>query len=151
MRDRENRLIGKLRKYLSEFFTARCAEYGIQDIALWQDGYTGIVSGLTHYPGCIIIVDGRTITDAFTARYDVLVYVGITCGDPAALEATGRIWQDILEDAIRSDWSLGGTCLQVLNGAQLRPGVTGDVYTAGIKFTCEVDVGGFVYDNDEES
>lgn len=150
MRDRESTFVSALQAYLKAFFTAKATEQQIDDIVLWQDGYAGVASGLTHYPGCLVIIDGRTIVDAFTARYDVLVYVGITGGDPASLEATGRVWQDILEDAIRSDWSLGGSCLQVLNGAQLRPGWTNNVYTAGIKFTCEVDVGGFVYGNDEE-
>ena len=60
------------------------------------------------------------------------------------------LWQDILEDAIRSDWTLGGTCLQVLDGAEIRPGCTNDVYTAGIRFRCEVDLGGYVYGNTEE-
>lgn len=149
MRDRESRFISALETYLKGFFTQKTAEQGIEDIVLWQNGYAGVISGLTHYPGCIIIIDGRSLTDAYTARYDVLVYVGITSGDPATLEATGRVWQDILEDAIRSDWSLGGTCLQVINGAQIRPGWTDNIYTAGISFTCEVDVGGFVYGNEE--
>ena len=148
MRDRESTFISALQTYLKGFFTAKTEEEHIEDIVLWQNGYAGVASGLTHYPGCLIIVDGKTITDAFTARYDVLVYVGITGGDPESLEATGRLWQDILEDAIRSDWSLGGACLQVINGAQIRPGWTNNVYTAGIKFTCEVDVGGFVYGNE---
>ena len=149
MRDRESVFISALQSYLKGFFTAKATEQHIDDIVLWQNGYAGVISGLTHYPGCIIIIDGRTITDAFTARYDVLVYVGITSGDPVSLEATGRVWQDILEDAIRSDWSLGGSCLQVINGAQIRPGWTDNIYTAGISFTCEVDVGGFVYGNEE--
>ena len=148
MRDRESTFISALQTYFKGFFTAKAEEEHIEDIVLWQNGYAGVASGLTHYPGCLIIVDGKTITDAFTARYDVLVYVGITGGDPESLEATGRLWQDILEDAIRSDWSLGGACLQVANGAQIRPGWTNNVYTAGIKFTCEVDVGGFVYGNE---
>ena len=148
MRDRESTFISALQTYLKGFFTAKTEEEHIEDIVLWQNGYAGVASGLTHYPGCLIIVDGKTITDAFTARYDVLVYVGMTGGDPESLEATGRLWQDILEDAIRSDWSLGGTCLQVINGAQIKPGWTNNIYTAGIKFTCEVDVGGFVYGNE---
>lgn len=148
MRNREQVFIDSLQTYLASFFTEKAEQYGLDDIVLWQNGYAGVASGLTHYPGCLVMVDGRTVTDAFTARFDVLVYVGITCGDLDTLETQGRLWQDILEDAIRSDWSLGGSCLQVLNGAQIRPGCTGDVYTAGIKFTCEVDVGGFVYGNE---
>ena len=147
MRNRETVFIKKLQDYLKAFFTARTAQLEIEDIVLWQDGYAGIISGLTHYPGCIVLVDGRTITGAYTARYDVIVYVGVTGGDPTALETLGRTWQDILEDAIRSDWSLGGACLQVLDSAQIRPGYTSNIYTAGLKFTCEVDTGGFVYGN----
>lgn len=146
MRNRESIFIGNLQSYLKSFFSQRAAEENIEDIKLWQDGYAGIISGLTHYPGCIVIVDGRTITGAFTARYEVLVYVGVSNADPTTLETTGRIWQDILEDAIRNDWTLGGACLQVLDGVRIRPGATGDVYTAGMSFTCEVDTGGYVYD-----
>ena len=145
MRNRESVFIAKLQEYLKGFFTAKAAAEEIEDIVLWQDGYSGVISGLTHYPGCIVMIDGRTITGAYTAEYEVLVYVGITSGDPVSLEATGRKWQDILEDAIRSDWSLGGACLQVRDGAEIRPGCTNNVYTAGIRFTCEVDVGGYVY------
>ena len=145
MRNREETFITSLQTYLKSFFTTRAAAAEIEDIILWQDGYAGVISGLTHYPGCIVMIDGRTVTGAYTAQYEVLIYVGIQSGDPATLETTGRIWQDILEDAIRSDWTLGGSCLQVLDGAEIRPGCTGNVYTAGIRFTCEVDVGGYVY------
>lgn len=147
MRNRESVFISKLQAYLKSFFTAKASAAEIEDIVLWQDGYSGVISGLTHYPGCIVMIDGRTVTGAYTAEYEVLVYVGITSGDPVSLEATGRIWQDILEDAIRSDWTLGGSCLQVLDGAEIRPGCTNDVYTAGVRFTCEVDVGGYVYES----
>lgn len=146
MRNKEEEFLTSLKNYLQAYFTEQAAANEIEDIVLWQDGYTGIISGLTHYPGCVLLIDGRTITGAYTGRYDVLVYVGITSGDPETLEKTGRIWQDILENAIRADWTLGGSCLQVLDGAQIRPGCTGDIYTAGLKFTCEVDCGGFVYE-----
>ena len=145
LRNKEEEFLTSLKNYLQAYFTEQAAANEIEDIMLWQDGYTGIISGLTHYPGCVLLIDGRTITGAYTGRYDVLVYVGITSGDPETLERTGRIWQDILENAIRNDWTLGGSCLQVLDGAQIRPGCTGDIYTAGLKFTCEVDTGGFVY------
>lgn len=150
MRNREQVFVNSLQNYLKAFFTQKAAENEIEDIVLWQDGYAGVISGLTHYPGCIVIVEGRTITGAYTAEYEVTIYVGITSGDPVTLEATGRVWQDILEDSIRSDWTLGGTCLQVLDGAEIRPGCTNDVYTAGIRFRCEVDLGGYVYGNTEE-
>ena len=148
MRNRETVFITKLTDYLRGFFTQKAAELQIEDIALWQDGYAGVISGLTHYPGCIVIVDERELTDAYTARYRVVVYVGVTSGDPQELETLGRTWQDRLEDAIRDDWSLGGTCLRVLDNARIRPGWTEDIYTAGLEFTCEVDVGGYVYEQE---
>ena len=146
MRNRETVFIAKLQEYLKGFFSRKAEELGIEDVVLWQNGYAGVISGLTHYPGCLVIVDGRDVTDAYTAMYDVIVYVGVTNGDPETLETLGRTWQDILEDAIRSDWSLGGTCLRVLDNAKIRPGCTSNIYTAGMSFTCEVDVGGFVYE-----
>ena len=70
MRNASEKFIKALGEYLKKAFSTRVEkaneenpDLGLADIVLWQDGYRGVASGLSEYPGCIILLNGRTLTD----------------------------------------------------------------------------------------
>lgn len=156
MRNRTDRFIKALQTYLGKAISERVEEVNakdpgihLPDIALWQTGYSGVLSGLSHYPGCITLVNGKTLVDPYTTAYSVVIGIGLTADDPDYLEALGRIYEDIIEDVIRSDWSLGGTCLDTDLGVQFESDNVSNVYLIQAQLTCQVDLGGYVYAEDE--
>ena len=145
-------LIGYLQKAISERVASiNEKDHGISlpDIALWQTGYNGVLAGLSHYPGCIVLVNGRTLTDPYTTTFSVVVGIGLTADDPDYLERIGRAYEDILEDCIRSDWHLGGAALDTDIGVQFQSDNVNNVYLIQAQLTCQVDLGGYVYAEDE--
>lgn len=152
MRNRGDVLSGLIRDYLEPAFTKRVAEVNeedpdirLRDVSIWLSGHSAVLTGLPDYPACIILVDGRTLRDPYTTEYRVSVGIGITADDPAYLERLGRVWEDILEDAIRSDWSLGGAVLDVDTGVSFTVGQVSGLYVIEADMTVQVDIGGFVY------
>ena len=156
MRNRVDRFIESLQAYLKASFTAKVAEINdrdpgihLSDIALWQSGYSGVLSGLSHYPGCIILVNGRTLVDPYTTAYSLVIGIGLTADYPEYLETIGRLWEDILEDTIRSDWSFGGAALDTDIGVQFESDCVSNVYLIQAQLTCQIDLGGYVYAEDD--
>ena len=157
MRNRTDRFIKALQTYLAKAISERVEEINAEDpsinlpdIALWQTGYSGVLSGLSHYPGCIILVNGKTLVDPYTTAYSVVIGIGLTADDPDYLETLGRVYEDIIEDVIRSDWSLGNTCLDTDLGVQFQSDNVSNVYLIQAQLTCQVDLGGFVYQPGDE-
>lgn len=158
MKTTVQKFIAAVRDYFEAAFSARVNELNqntpdlkMQDIALWSSGYSGVTAGLSAYPGCLILVNGRTLLDAFTTQFSVVIGLGITSDDPERLELLGGLWEDILEDAIRSDWHLGGACLDTDMGIAFQTDCVNNVYLIQAAFTCMVDLGGFVYEAKDEA
>ena len=144
MRNNIDLFISKVQAYLKKAFTERALKNDVIDIREWQTGYTAVLSGLSVYPGCITIVTGRALDDAYFSTFSLTIGIGISGDDSIHLEATGHMWEDILEDTIRSDWSLGGACLDTKNVSIESDCVSG-VYIIEANMKCEVDLGGYVY------
>ena len=158
MRNSTARFIEALQAYLKTAITERVEKANAEDpglhlpdIALWQSGYNGVLSGLSHYPGCVVLVNGKTLTDPYTTSFSVVIGIGLTADYPDYLEEIGRLYEDILEDVIRSDWSLGGTCLDTDIGVQFMSDSVNNVYLIQAQLTCNVDIGGFVYAESENT
>ena len=156
MRNRIDRFTLALVDYLKSAISERVAsinaddpDISLPDIALWQTGYNGVLAGLSHYPGCIVFVNGRTLVDPYTTSYSVVIGIGLTADDPDYLEKMGRAYEDILEDCIRSDWSLGGSALDTDIGVQFQSDNVNNVYLIQAQLTCQVDLGGYVYDEND--
>lgn len=156
MRNSTERFVDALQRYFESAISERVERVNAEDpdvrlpdIALWQSGYNGVLSGLTHYPGCIILVNGKTLTDPYMTTYSVVIGIGLTADDPDYLERQGRLYEDILEDCIRSDWSLGGAVLDTDIGVRFESDCTSNVYLIQAQLTCQVDLGGYVYAKDD--
>ena len=156
MRNSTERFVDALQRYFESAISERVEKVNTEDpdvrlpdIALWQSGYNGVLSGLTHYPGCIILVNGKTLTDPYTTTYSVVIGIGLTADDPDYLERQGRLYEDILEDCIRSDWSLGGAALDTDIGVKFESDCTSNVYLIQAQLTCQVDRGGYVYEKED--
>lgn len=155
MRNASEKFIKALGEYLKKAFSTRVEkaneenpDLGLADIVLWQDGYRGVASGLSEYPGCIILLNGRTLTDVYTTTYHVIVGIGLAGDDADHLEMQGRAWEDILEDSLRSDWTLGGAALDTALGVSIRSDSVSNVYVIQAEFDAQVDLNGYVYMED---
>ena len=152
MRNNTEKFVKAVQDYLKTAFSKRVVDINekdkdihLQDIALWQSGFNGVTAGLTAYPGCLILVNSRTLVDAYTTSYSLVVGIGVTADDPDYLERLGRYWEDILEDTIRSDWHLGGAVLDTDIGVKFESDCTSNVYVIQAELTCQVDLNGYVY------
>ena len=157
MRNSTERFVQAVTAYLKKAFSERVGkineldtDINLQDIVLWQSGFNGVTAGLTAYPGCLILVNNRTLVDAYTTSYSMVIGIGLTADDPDYLERIGRYWEDILEDSIRADWHLGGAVLDTDIGVRFESDCTSNVYVIQAQLTCQVDLGGFVYQEEEE-
>ena len=159
MRNSTERFLKAVQEYLKAAFTERVEGVNrkdpsvhLPDIALWQYGYSGVLSGLSHYPGCIVLVNGRTLVDPYTTAFSLVIGIGLTADSPEYLDKIGQLWEDILEDSIRSDWSLGGACLDTDIGIRFSTDNASNIYLIQAELTCQVDLGGYVYEeNDTET
>lgn len=145
--------IDALAAYLEAAFTERVeawnalgGEVQLEDIAEWG-GTTAVLQGCQSYPACIILPSGRRMSAAspYFTRYRVTVGIALTGNDPPYLVRQGQAWEDILEDSIRSDWSLGGACLDTGATGDISSDWASDLYVISCELECELDLGGYVY------
>lgn len=120
-------------------------------IRSWASGYRSIVSGMDSYPGCILVVDRKVMADPYSVIFDLGIALGVSDDDPDTQEELIHIYADMLEDCVRSDWHLGGVALDVANGWEITYGYVQGVALAMATLSCEVDLGGFVYEKDPGS
>lgn len=156
MRNSVQKFVDAVRAYLEKAFSERVEKLNgmdpspeMQDIASWSTGFRGVLAGLEEYPGCLLLVGGRTLDDCYTTSFTLSIGIAVTSDDPGRLEMLGGLWEDILEDTIRSDWHLGGACLDIAPGMQIRSDCTSGVYVIEADLTCQVDLGGFVYGKED--
>ncbi len=149
MRNSTDRFIDKVQSYLKESFTKRAGELGICDIAIWDRGYNAVLDSMTSYPACLTFIESKSLTDITITDYSLVIGIGVAADDNDTLDELGNAWCDILEDSIRSDWSLGGACLDTAMQTEIRLGAGKGIYVIYTILKCSVDIGGFVYGQDD--
>lgn len=152
MRNRVDVFLAKIMAFLEREFSRRVAEINateriLDDIALWDTGFDGVANGLTHYPGCLLLVDRRRLVDSYFSSFSLMIGIALTGDDLELLQKQGHLWEDILEDTIRSDWHLGGSCIDATEGKDMFSDCVSGVYMISITLECTVDLGGFVYED----
>lgn len=112
-------------------------------IASFQTGYKDIFAGLRDYPGLVVIERGREPVKSFWMRYKMLVGLAAKSEDADYLQDMGAAYEDILEDAILSDNTLGGICTDSRLVSLENDCVSG-VYIVSVSLEMDVDRGGFL-------
>lgn len=151
MRNSTDRFLDKVQEYLKASFSKRAEAMGVKDIVLWDRGYNAVIDSMTSYPACLTFIDSKTLEDITVTRYSLVIAIGVSADDDETLDELGNTWCDILEDSIRSDWSLGKACLDTSMQIDIKLGVGKGVYVIYTEIDCSVDIGGFVYGYDEDS
>ena len=149
-RTRTDLFISSVIDYLKGYFSSRATEEGIADIAVWETGYTMTLGEATEYPACIVLVPRKTMLDAYTVRYYLIVGIALSGDDPVELDALGNKWMDIIEDAVRADYSLGDSCIGIVPNLVVESDNVGNIFVLQARVDCDVDLGGFVYEPTEE-
>lgn len=150
MRNSTDAFIESVQAYLKSAFSERAEELGIEDIVTWDRGWNSVLSSLSAYPAALTFIDSKTLKDCYTTEYSLIISIAVTSDDDEELEELGNLWADILEDSIRSNWHLGGACLDSSAG-EISFGVTKGIYCIYMRLDCDVDIGGYVYEKREES
>lgn len=150
MRNSTDSFITAVQLYLKQAFSERAEKSGIADIKTWDRGWNAVLSSLSDYPACLTFVDSKKLRDCYTTSYSLVIGIAVTGDDSDELERLGNIWADILEDAVRSDWHLGGACLDSSTGAEISFGVTEGIFCIWMRLNCDVDIGGYVYEGKSE-
>ena len=149
MRNRTDVFLDKVQQYLKASFTERAKELGIKDIVVWDRGFNAVIDSMTSYPACLTFIENKNLSDITVTEYTLMIAIGVTADDTESLERLGNSWCDILEDSIRSDWHLGGACLDMDMKIDIKLGAGKGLYVIYTELRCSVDIGGFVYGESE--
>lgn len=152
---RTSKLLDAVDAFLMKALGDACQEWNAKDGTLFlppivqcHHGYCEPMNGLTVYPSLILIVQGRDSGDAFFSTYRLTVGIAIKCDDSATLVRWGEAYEDILEDVVDSDHSLGGAVLDV-NGQTMDKDLSSGTYLISLDLEAMVDRGGYVYAENE--
>ena len=151
MVSRTERLLDAVGRYLKKSLDDARAGWNVKDeglglpaVAMCHHGYCDPVNGLPLYPALILIVNGRDSSIPFFVEYDITVGLAVKSEDMAALVRWGQAYEDILEDALDCDHSLGGSVLDI-NGQRMDNDIVSGPYLVTGACKVQVDRGGFVY------
>ena len=154
---RTSKLLDAVDAFLMKALASRCEEWngkdetlGLPAILQCHHGYCEPMNGLTVYPSLILIVQGRESGDAFFVTYNMTIGIAIKCDDSATLVRWGEAYEDILEDVVDSDHSLGKAVLDV-NGQEMNKDLSSGTYLITLDCNVSVDRGGYVYAENEYS
>lgn len=152
---RTERLLDAMEEYLRESlgkarekWNAEDEDLGLPEVAMCHHGYCDPVGGLSLYPALILIVGGRDSSKPFFVDYDITVGLAIKSEDTGALVRWGQAYEDILEDVLDSDHSLGGSVLDI-NGQRMDKDIVSGTYLITVTCKVTVDRGGYVYAENE--
>lgn len=123
------------------------AEPGLDlvQIASFEKGYRDVLTGLRAYPGLIVINRGRKSIDSYFATYRLLIGIAVKSEHADYLQRLGEAYEDILEDALLADPTLGGICIDS-NGLDIANDCASGVYVISCSLEADVDRGGTIYE-----
>lgn len=139
-------LTSALITYFQTYFTAKATQYSLEDIKGWQSSYPELISGMDIFPACQLAVTDRRCSDGYFTEYTCTLKIGLIGDESTSLYQTGSCWEEIVEGAIRDDWTLGGTVVQVHEGFSVQPYFNGNFYGIECDFTVDAAHGGIIHD-----
>lgn len=111
-------------------------------IAETDIGFRDVVTGLRSYPALCIAQTGRDTSEPYLTDYDLNVCIAVRGSDIDELQRMGYDLMDCLEDAIRSDHTLGGCAVDSLIESP-GCGVVSEVFVAAFVLRVRVNLGSF--------
>lgn len=145
MRNSTDRFINAVQTFLEKEFTKRATALHLEDIKTWDRGWNSSLNSMDQYPACLTFVESKSLVDCYTTEFAISIGLAVTADDNL-LDELGNVWSDVLEDTIRSDWHLGGACLDSSFNSQISFGVAQGIYCIWLRLKCLVDIGGYVYE-----
>lgn len=127
-------LLDTAKAYLQEQFTALSQAAGVKDIRLWQSGYTAVLNNSIDYPTCILTL-GPTPIQPYMSTYKFVIGVAVNADVESDLEDLGYVWEDIIEEAIRNDYHLGGAVLDS-NNIEINRAIVSGIYIIEASMDC---------------
>ena len=126
-----------IQDFLKERFAAMADSAGVEVVAMWMRQLDGVPQSMQAYPACLVQVLSRDCTDYHYTDLRIGVGLALRGEDPEALEDLGHTWEDIVEDVIREDRTLGGAVIST-NSLRIDSSFTSGVYMIWADMICSV-------------
>lgn len=101
-------LIKKLGEYLLGWFNERAMENNLEMLSSVLTGQTATLGTAPITPTLFLALPSRTVEDKAFTTYHCQIGIVFPSPTPEQGEVIGDLWEDILEELIRSNCNLGG-------------------------------------------
>lgn len=146
MKNSTDEFLESVKAFLKMKFSELTTAAGTSDIRLWQSGFSAVLNNSVSYPTCILATGDKSI-GAYLNEVELIIGVAVTSDVDEELDRLGRLWEDIIEEAVRSDYHLGESCVDS-NDIRLTHDCVSGVYIIQMIMTCTVYKRSFVYEED---
>ena len=126
-----------IQDFLEERFAAMANSAGVEVVAMWMRQLDGVPQSMQAYPACLVQLLSRDCTDYHYTDLRIGVGLALRGEDPEALEDLGHTWEDIVEDVIREDRTLGGAVIST-HLLRIDSSFTSGVYMIWADMICSV-------------
>lgn len=123
--------------FLKDRFAAMADSAGVEVVAMWMRQLDGVPQSMQAYPACLVQILSRDCSDYHYTDIRLGVGLALRGEDPEALEDLGHTWEDIVEDVIREDRTLGGAVIST-NSLRIDSSFTSGVYMIWADMICSV-------------
>ena len=134
---RTSKTLESIQAYLRSCFTAKAEEVGVDDVALWMRQLDGVSQSMQAYPACLVQILSRDCGDYHYTDLRAGVGIALRGEEPEALEELGHTWEDIVEDVIREDRTLGDSVIST-NALRVDSSFTSGMYMIWADMICSV-------------
>ena len=134
---RTSEILDAIENFFKGKFTIMADSAGVDDVALWIRQLDGVPQSMQAYPACLVQILSRDCTDYHYTDLRIGVGLALRGEDPEALESLGHTWEDIVEDVIREDRTLGGAVIST-NSLRLDSSFTSGLYMIWADMICSV-------------
>lgn len=134
---RTSEILDAVENFIKGKFTIMADSAGVDDVAIWMRQLDGVPQSMQAYPACLVQILSRDCTDYHYTDLRIGVGLALRGEDPEALESLGHTWEDIVEDVIREDRTLGGTVIST-NSLRVDSSFTSGMYMIWADMICSV-------------
>lgn len=139
MLDPKSELVARLSKYFIKRLNEMALCRALSPILCCINGATTSLTAAERMPCLLLAVTSREIKDPYFTEFNVSLGISFTVTSPEDGEKTGDAWEDILEELLRVDCTLGGNVFDAGHDISIEGVALSGVYVVYCEFTVEVE------------
>lgn len=141
----ENAVLTGIRDYLADYLADHAESYGVEPPLMVEVGQSFAMASVAITPAVIVAGSHTRSDDPFFAHMTVTVYFALGDIEPERLEQQAKDWKDLLQDAVRDDYTLGGSCLMCSTSVDIKDTCDGQWASSAMELDVMIDLGGHVH------